>query len=244
MSIEQRLSLLERQNRVLRWLLVGGFLLVALNASGCFSGGTASSATNPAGDSIADILRARRFEIVDESGNTKFEVSTARDGVVLSLRAGPLDGKVQERQFEILCIPRGTFLSIAQDDKQILLAVDTDNAGIVASGDSGSVVIEDSRVTVRPLDPTLNRRRRNLTKRLSDDTLSAEVREQLSSELTQIGSDPPAVMLGAADNRGGMVNVYNPEGKLVVTSQSNKKNCGSVIVHDVTGKVTNVLAGP
>ena len=49
------------------------------------------------------------------------------------------------------------------------------------------------------------------------------------------------VQIGSGEG-GGMIDVYNPFGKKVVSVQSNKTNEGSVLVHDVNGKLKNFLS--
>ena len=50
------------------------------------------------------------------------------------------------------------------------------------------------------------------------------------------GKDGNASLMG-----GGVIDVYNPFGKVVVSVQSDKTSQGAVYVHDVNGKVTDVL---
>lgn len=54
--------------------------------------------------------------------------------------------------------------------------------------------------------------------------------------------DGPAVRIGVTEQRGGIVNVYNPLGKVVVSAQSSKTNEGLIWVSDVTGDPTRFLS--
>ncbi len=50
----------------------------------------------------------------------------------------------------------------------------------------------------------------------------------------------PLVVISGSDG-GGMIDVYNSLGTVVVSVQSDKTNQGAVYVNDVNGKTTNVL---
>ncbi len=89
MTVEQRLDRLESQNRRLR---LGCIALLAITISGCVMGLRTARQDAATGDPpLADVLRARRVEVVDSQGRVIAALAqntTATGGVVFVKNAG------------------------------------------------------------------------------------------------------------------------------------------------------------
>jgi len=53
--------------------------------------------------------------------------------------------------------------------------------------------------------------------------------------------DKDLIHISCGEGGGGIIEVYNPYGKVAVSVQSNKTNQGAVYVHDVSGEISNML---
>jgi hypothetical protein len=97
------------------------------------------------------------------------------------------------------------------------------------------VDISNNALAVIPLDPLKARR--------TDDWKAAHpnTSSKADPDFWKANEDLPAITLGLTGQRGGIIDVYNPLGKIVATVQCGKTNEGLIAVKNVNGDFSNGL---
>jgi hypothetical protein len=101
----------------------------------------------------------------------------------------------------------------------------------------GRVRINGDEIVLSAKDP----RQEEARQRLLERGHRGEVVPQ--HEIDKTFQDSPVISLGLTNGvKGGIISVFNPYGKQVVSVQSNTSNEGAVYVMDSSGRPKNVLA--
>lgn len=132
----------------------------------------------------------------------------------------------------------GTFLDLKNPNSQDRIVMQVTRglpgATVMLSGENGYVTLKPETISLS----RSNQRARALIQKLADGvTLSSEEKQFIQDKST------PSVQIRAADSEGGIIDVYNPAGKRVVSIESLTTNNGAVIVRDARGRTKQFLHG-
>lgn len=130
---------------------------------------------------------------------------------------------------------QGAWLSVHAPggDGRITLSAFEGEAGITAEGPTGSAELDHDAISLNTATRgAIAARRRGVS---AADTPAEQV------EAIRKMQYPAAVRVASGEGGGGMVTVFNPAGKDVVSVQSNKSNAGAVFVYDATGSEFEAL---
>jgi len=213
MNIEERISRLERESRTRRWIVLGLALVV-----GAFLGCYAISCVR-----TPDTVRAKNLEIVNDEGRTVASLAATKSGAWLGFST--TDGT---RSLGMGAYGSGLTGLVLHDKGGTLFVT---SGGLSVSDEDGGVMVTSGSVMVGRAD---------LAKRLRPKE-SAQQGIPVGDEEREAYTETPLVVIGRTDAPGGLIEVYNPLGKVVVSAQCNKANEGAVSIHDVNGKFSNVL---
>jgi hypothetical protein len=222
MSLEERINRLERENRHWRLLALGlaglmGFWLscaAEIEPKSAPGAGMTEETLSEQGDKVFENIRTRALTVVNENGEVM--VSLIASGSYSQLN---MSGKTHK-----LRLSAGSMGEGLEDDAEISL-----------TGEDGKTYIGHDSISLKALDPIEERKRNQLmAKVLKGYTLTDADRELFKD-------DEPNTIFISSVNRGGIIDVHNPFGKVVVSIQSNKTNEGAVYVNDVAGKTKKFL---
>jgi hypothetical protein len=219
MSIEQRLLKLESERRVWRFVALFFAITAGLVCGHALGLGSktiiAATAADAPAEPTVDTLRAHEIQIVDENG-----------AIVGSWSGSGLRVRNPKNELEEVTVyPTGVYV---KDD------------GYMAKVSPGAIGV--SRANQEHLREYLKARAAYevaKTKNAVTAVIAQDARKTMVAMLTDV---EPLVHMGALEQGGGGVAVFNSLGKAVVDIQSNKTNAGWIGVGDVNGKITNDLA--
>lgn len=242
MDIEHRLLKLERETRRWRAIALATALVLGVTLS-CTQGTNAPTISPSAAPAVADDrtpkatpgnLRATSLEIVNRKGQTVADLVAGDDGA--SLR----------------------FYATDQTTKMLLST--SKNPFIFLSGNDSSSTLSSGHFKISPADSAKRIRQREIAERAIGHVLSDKDRELDQEAFNEpkaveigIGDDDggfvrvnmrkgPAGFLGCGEAGGGILNLFNPLGKVVASVQSNKTNQGAVYVNNVNGDLSKALS--
>lgn len=220
MTIEQRLEKLERQVVVWRRVAIGFPLILVFILSCVSSGGLL-------------IRPLAQVAIAEDDLRERTEARIRTETVEIVNRKGQVVG-------ELTGMDRGATLVLrdAEGADSIILStsIGMPYCEIVDNDDVARMT--GSTVEVYPTDAVSMKQRRQLEQKVaSGKGLSARDLESMKGG----GAQFPAVQIGRSTQGGGVIDVYNPFGKIVTSLQCTKVNSGAVIVNDVNGNVVNAL---
>ena len=214
MNIEDRVQHLEIQN--CRWRRVATcliLLLVAVIIYVCLS--QSPSATLAQTSATVGALRATRLEIV----NTKGEPIAA------------IGGDETGGRLTLLRTGNGVGVSLSA------------SPWLMLTGENSTIAIDATSLSLEPVDlEKATRRKAWMKAKLDRGEISLTNTSGEEKQFWAENADTPAVKIGLTEQRGGIVNVCNPLGKVVVSAQSSKTNEGLVWVSDVNGAPTRFLS--
>lgn len=246
-ALEDRLQKLERTNRRWRWAALGlGTALVAMSAMAAHRA-----------DDVADLVQARRFEMVNDKGLPLVAIEQVGGAPLISLRSQEGDPAVT-----ILATDEGGHLTIANEKLQQVVALGTTvkGAGTVTTFDGrGNELVEigatvdgvgtltsfkgkgEPLVEIGPTEggmgsvTTLNGQGGVLVRLAAFDGGNGAIS-------TYNGKGQELVRL-ISTSTGGGIGVLNNSGKQVATIHVDRANCGLITVHDFDGNTQQVMAG-
>ena len=218
MTIEERMTRLERKNRRLTLALV----LTGLAAILAVGVGMAAPVAVP------DEVKAHKFTLVDADGKTRAE---------LGLNTGPngpglkLFDENGNMRVGLGLLPDGPNLTLRDENGKTRVSLNVTKDSICSSilslsgenGRTGAALSTDGLLLT-----DANGKMRAMLAVGKDGDPALGIYDARQQSLVRILS---------GEGGGGMVNVYNALGKEVVSVQANKKNCGSVLVSDQNGKI-------
>jgi len=111
------------------------------------------------------------------------------------------------------------------------------------TGENSTIAIDATSLSLEPVDlEKATRRKAWMKAKLDRGEISLTNTSGEEKQFWAENADTPAVKIGLTEQRGGIVNVCNPLGKVVVSAQSSKTNEGLVWVSDVNGAPTRFLS--
>jgi len=213
MSVEERLERLESQCHRYRVFVVGILLLLAAPLS-CTPSATGPSAGFAQDAHAAGALRGTSLEIVNKRGEAVAIIAGNESGGALSLLRPGLNLGVSLQALPMLML----------------------------TGPDSTMTIHNASLTLAPVNPAKAKARQQWAKEKLDRHADTSVESNKDRTSFADLMDSPAVEIGVSDERGGIVNVYNPFGKVVASVQSSKTNAGMMYVGDVAGNQVKVLS--
>jgi len=211
MSIEERLTKLERDSKTWRRLaivLASVLGLLIACSEGDFRSGNGQIATgagqtlNP--EIVHEKLRVRELEVVDAAGKTAGRFTPDL------LWVGNTDGNGGGGKFWVTNAPGECFVSLTTEENELFLTA--------------------TRATWKRYTPKQQQARKRLMK------LSIEQRVAMTLEERESSMPSTTLMLGSGEAGGEYLDIYSALGEAVVSLQANKANEGALYLKDVNGK--------
>ncbi|MEX1028284.1 MAG: hypothetical protein WD049_09825 [Candidatus Paceibacterota bacterium] len=225
MNIEDRLNKLERESKSWRRIALGLALVCGVSLS-CSQGTNApipprayaddARAPGTSTSEVVDKIRTRQLEIVDAEGKMVASLTSVRSGSILFL--GSTDDSGNQAN---LSTASGPGCMLQDNDHEMYM----DSTGIS--------ILRRDEAKRRGLD--------RLNSKIKRGEKFDESARKLYSELLAL-EDNPLCEIGISKTGGGIVDVFNPLGKKVVSIQADKSNKGMVVVSDLNGNHQEYLS--
>jgi hypothetical protein len=223
MSIDDRLRKLESEARHWRACAMGlavcfGLMLSCDQRFGSTEAKAQKLATpNKVGE--FDTIRVRELKIVDDKGEQVAQFAGLSSGATLSLRS---PGSVGSLDFysttdEVGAVVRNGFYAVSLDGKTV----------------SWTKTDAERLAKTQKLFADLKAMNKKQAADFSKDEFAKMLAQYGATPLVRIGS--------SADLSAGMINVFNPFGKEVVSIQSTKANEGGIYINDFNGDTRNSI---
>lgn len=216
MNLEERITRLERQNRNWRFLALGLAGLMGFWLS-CTAEIEPKSA--PAGTTKDEETNSNQGDKIHELLRTRALAIVNEDGKMLT---------------GLMAFGSYTQLTMKGGRHELSLSADENDVQISLTGEDGKTYIGHDAIYLKALDPIEERKRKQIMEQAAKGYKITQADRELFKD------KEPTIAISSS-NRGGIIDVHNPFGEVVVSIQSNKSNEGAVYVHDVAGNVKKSL---
>jgi len=237
MNIEQRLTALERSVRVWRCIaltiaVILGVVFSIRSFAGPRGQGISMAMADEAVHGSLDRVRVKKLELVNDQDQLVGQLSSTKNGAMLLL------GNAQDHLVAVYSNPTSSSIYLGfGNDPKIEITESRNDAYCRLCGQAGTSFVSNDGLSVSPPDPAKRRQREELQKKTTEG-------QAISSDDWKQTAEDPAIVVGIAPKmNSGLVEIYNPLGKLIVALQASKSNSGGILAYDANGEHPRVISG-